>query len=85
MPPILSRLILLGFLSAAALVPAFDYTIGRVDSAIQAGRFAGFEAIWQGTAPSPHRYRVLSAVSRGAAGGAGSERVAPPDRVSSRP
>ena len=49
----------LALLFAASLVPAFDYSIGRVDEATRQGRFESFERMANGTIPAPYRYRVL--------------------------
>jgi hypothetical protein len=46
-------------LLAASLVPAFDYSIGRIERDVQIARQLSFQSIIDGSAPSPYRYRVL--------------------------
>jgi hypothetical protein len=54
-----ARAAVLAILLAAAAVPAFDYSIGRADELMRAGRYEGFQLIVTGTAADPFRYRVL--------------------------
>ncbi len=73
-----SRFAILLLLIAAGAVPAFDYSIGRLDDLVRAGRYDGFERIVKHTADAPYRYRVLVPYLEGAA-------VAAAERIWPRP